>query len=122
MPKVDPPPKPPSLGTLRKYGLTPDDWERMCDRQSDICPVCGEPFGNRPLAIDHEHVRGWRARKAPLKGRQRKRRVMGPEERRKHVRGILHSYCNRFVRKWLTLSRARSIVRYLEAHAERSKP
>lgn len=120
MPKVDAP-RPPTLATLRKYGLTAEDWERMCDRQHDICPVCAKPFGGRKLAIDHEHVRGFKARRAPLKGRVLKRRVMSPAERRRHVRGILHSYCNRFVRRWLTLERAESIVRYLKAHAERSK-
>ncbi len=42
-----------------------------------------------------------------------------PEDRRKHVRGVLHSHCNRYVRAWLTLERARAILTYLEAH-ERS--
>ncbi len=41
---------------------------------------------------------------------------MEPAERRRYVRGILHSYCNRFVRTWLTLPWARAIVAYLERY------
>ena len=119
--------KPPSQGTLRKYGLTEAEWRAMCRRQEWRCPVCGEPFGERPLAIDHEHVAGWKARKR-RKGKRRvdgKRidvrvRVMTPEERKRYVRGVLHSWCNRFVRSWLTLARAESILRYLEAHEARN--
>ncbi len=47
---------------------------------------------------------------------------MAPADRRKHVRGVIHNYCNRFVRSWLTLPRARAIVAYLEAHERRSAP
>lgn len=104
---------PPSHGTLAKYGLTLDGWLAMCHRQRYTCPVCGQPFGDRPLVIDHEHVRGWRARKR--KG-GRKVRVMGPAERRKFVRGVLHSYCNRLVRRWLTLEFLRRTTVYLETY------
>lgn len=104
---------PPSRGTLKNYGLTIDEWLAMCHRQRYECPVCGQPFGDRPLVIDHEHVRGWRARKR--KG-GRKVRVMGPAERRLYVRGVLHSFCNRFVRRWLTLEFCRRVTPYLEAY------
>ena len=98
----------------------------MCERQDYICPICQKPFEDRPLVVDHEHVKGFRARKR-RKGKKKvggKRvdvrvRVMTPEQRLPHVRGILHSYCNRFVRSWLTLPRAKSIVSYLEAHERR---
>lgn len=108
-------PKPPRLGTLRKYGLTEADWLRMCEACNCTCVICGKPFEDRPLVIDHEHVKGFKARKnrKSRKGKTFKVRVMPPEERRKYVRGILHSYCNRFVRKWLTLDRAEAIVAYL---------
>ena len=128
MPKIVRRHVPPTEATLRKYGLTADDWHEMARQQRGICPVCQEPFGDRKLAIDHEHVRGFRARKR-RKGKKKRDgvrvdvrvRVMQPEERRRHVRGILHSWCNRFVRRWLTLCRARSIVAYLEAHEQRRK-
>lgn len=109
-------PKPPTRDTLRAYGLTAEDWLALCRRQRWLCPVCGEPLGNRKLAIDHEHVAGFRAHKT-LRGRRV--RSMSQDERRQHVRGILHAYCNRFVRKWLTLDRASRILDYLKAHEQR---
>ncbi len=98
----------------------------MCVRQGWCCPVCTQPFGDRKLAIDHEHVKGWRARKR-RKGTKRvggKRvevrvRVMTPAERKPHVRGVLHMYCNGLIRSWLTLARTKTILAYLEAHESR---
>lgn len=117
------PPKPPRLGTLRKYGLTEADWVEMCEACSHTCVVCGQPFGDRPLVVDHEHVRGFKARKTrkAKSGRTVKVRVMPPEERKLYVRGVIHSWCNRFIRKWLTLERGRAIVAYLQAYEERSR-
>lgn len=113
--------KTPSRGTLTKYGMTEADWLELCEACDYTCVVCGKEFGDRPLVIDHEHVKGFKARKKrkAKKGHTIKVRVMPPRERRKYVRGILHSYCNRFVRRWLTLDRARAIVSYLEAFERR---
>lgn len=110
-------PKPPTLGTLRSYGLDESDWVRLCRACGCVCVVCGKEFGDRPLAIDHEHVKGFRARKnkRAKKGHMIKVRVMPPEDRRKYVRGVIHNFCNRFIRKWLTVERGRAIVAYLEA-------
>lgn len=110
-------PKAPTRGTLAKYGLTMADWIRLCEACGCTCVVCGKPFGDRPLVVDHEHVKGFKAHKKrkAKNGRTIKVRVMPPEERRRHVRGVLHNYCNRFVRSWLTLERAESIVKYLRA-------
>jgi hypothetical protein len=112
----------PSRGTLTKYGLTVDGWLDLCEACNYTCVVCGQPFEDRPLAIDHEHVRGFKARKkrkAKVGGHVIKVRVMGPAERKQYVRGVIHNYCNRFVRRWLTLERARAIVAYLEAFERR---
>ncbi len=118
-------PKPPSAATLRNYGLTVNDWDDMARRQKCVCPVCKQPFGERRLVIDHEHVKGWRARKGKLKsGKNRAmkdRRVMTPDQRRPYVRGILHAWCNGYVRAWLTLERAESIVAYLRKYKEEQK-
>jgi hypothetical protein len=119
-------PSPPSAATLRGYGLTSADWYAMCRRQGCVCPVCRQPFGDRKLVVDHEHVKGWKKRK-PKKmagGKVRAKsdptsRVMTPAERRPHVRGVLHAWCNGLVRVWLTLERAESIRDYLEAHRAR---
>ena len=114
--------QPPTASTLARYGLTEQQWRAMCDAQRWTCPICREPFGERKLAIDHEHVKGFKARKKKRskKGGTIKVRTMSPDERQQHVRGVLHAWCNRFVRAWLTLQRARFIVAYLEAH-ERKK-
>ena len=118
MPPIKPKlPRPPSLGTLREYGLWEEDWVRLCRACECVCVVCGQPFGDRPLVIDHEHVKGFRARKnkRAKNGKLIKVRVMPQDERRKYVRGVIHNYCNRFIRRWLTLPRAEAIVSYLRA-------
>lgn len=112
----------PTLATLRKYGMTVNDFLTFCREQEWRCPICREPLtDDRKLAIDHAHVKGWRARKLrTLKnGTRAKVRVMPPAERRLHVRGVLHAFCNRFVRSWLTLDRAARIVAYLEDYERR---
>ena len=123
MPRIVRKAQPPTASTLAKYGLTERDWRAICDAQKWTCPICREPFGDRKTAIDHEHVRGFKARKKKRskKGTIIKVRVMSSDERRQHVRGVLHDWCNRFVRAWLTLSRARNIVAYLESHEQRRK-
>lgn len=113
-------PKPPTRNTLAKYGLTEADWLALCRRVKYTCVVCGKPFGDRPLVVDHEHVAGFKARKGKTakKGHRIKVRVMCPAERKQYVRGVIHNYCNRFVRRWLTLERARAIAAYLGAYHE----
>lgn len=108
---------PPRLSTLRKYGLTEADWLKLCEDCNYTCVVCGKPFEDRPLVVDHEHVKGFKAhkKKKGKKGQTMSVRVMGPDVRRQYVRGVIHHYCNRFVRSWLTLPRAQAIVAYLEA-------
>ncbi len=110
-------PKVPRAATLAKYGLTAADWRVLCVACNHTCVVCGKPFEDRPLVIDHEHVKGFKARKnkRAKAGHLIKVRVMPPAERRKYVRGVIHNYCNRFVRSWLTLPRAKAIVAYLQA-------
>ena len=115
--------KVPRADTLKKYGLTQADWLSLCAACKYTCVVCGKPFGDRPLVVDHEHVKGFKAHKKrkAKHGRTIKVRVMPPEERRRYVRGVIHNYCNRFVRRWLTLDRARAIVAYLEDFERRRK-
>lgn len=110
--------KTPRRATLQKYGLTETDWHAMCAACNNTCVVCGKPFEDRPLVVDHEHVKGFKAhkKKKAQKGHTIKVRKMPPEERRKYVRGVIHSFCNRYVRSWLTLTRARAIVAYLEVY------
>lgn len=73
--------KTPRRATLRKYGLSEQEWEQMWTEQGRICPICGR--SDAPTVIDHEHVRGWKK--------------MKPEQRKKYVRGIPCNWCNRWI-------------------------
>lgn len=120
MPQPSPPP--PSDNTLAKYGLTRVSWHTLVRRQGGLCPICQTPLAGRPVVVDHAHVKGFEARKVRRRnGKKFKVRVMPPAERRVHVRGVLHNFCNRYVRSWLTLERAQAIVEYLAAHEKRKK-
>ncbi len=42
----------------RLYGLTPEDFDRLVERQGNCCGICGESFQNLPPRqrhIDHDH-------------------------------------------------------------------
>ena len=49
-------------GDLRRdYGLTPEDYRKMAEKQQNRCAICGRwetHKKNRYLAIDHNHVTG----------------------------------------------------------------
>lgn len=93
--------KPPSLPTLKRYGLLPEDWLKMLDEQGGVCACCGKVPPSGKLVTDHLHVKGWRQ--------------MPPERRRLWVRGIVCHFCNRNVlRRGVTLERMRNAARYLE--------
>jgi superfamily II DNA or RNA helicase len=70
----------PTKQTLRRYGLSLEEWKIMADNQGHVCKICKKyPLKGR-LAIDHEHVKGWKK--------------MPPEQRKKFVRGLLDWFCN----------------------------
>ena len=47
----------------REYGITPEEYQRLYDRQAGLCAICRKPErtrenhsgGIRPLAVDHDH-------------------------------------------------------------------
>lgn len=52
---------------LRKYGLTPEQFDALLASQNGVCAICGKPETTRqphrvsgldPLAVDHDHVTG----------------------------------------------------------------
>jgi hypothetical protein len=96
----------PTISTLRRYGLSIEEWRAMATAQDHVCYICNRlPPSNR-LCIDHAHIPKWK--KLP------------PEKRKLYVRGLLCSYCNlRLLPKGMTLSKAKSIVTYLEAFKSR---
>lgn len=38
-----------------RYGVTHVDYQRMLQEQGGVCAICGNPPGNRKLAVDHCH-------------------------------------------------------------------
>ena len=47
----------------QKYGITPEDQDKLLVEQGGVCAVCGDIRGKYGLGIDHDHttkeVRGW---------------------------------------------------------------
>lgn len=41
-----------------KYGITPEEYERMFEQQGGVCAVCKRPPGKRRLSVDHDHETG----------------------------------------------------------------
>ena len=100
----------PQEPTLRKYGITLDEWLEMYWKYGGRCHVCLQkqsPKAKRALHIEHKHVKGWKA--------------MPPEEKKKHVRGICCFICNnRLLTRGVTPEKLRNAADYLDKH-EKSK-
>lgn len=45
---------------LSKYGITPDDYEALSQKQGGVCAVCKQPpkFPKTRLCVDHDHETG----------------------------------------------------------------
>lgn len=100
-------PTPPRDETLKRYGLSRDDFDGILTAQGGVCAICqGLPNGR--WNIDHEHVRGWAK--------------MTPNRRKMYVRGILCWRCNRYYAgPGITISRAQSMMTYLLDYEERKR-
>lgn len=97
---------PPAPATLRRYGLTADEWLGLLKAQGWRCPICRKAARLVKLNTDHAHVPAWKTRP--------------PAERKRHVRGVLCSYCNhRRVNSCMGAEEARRIADYMAAHEER---
>lgn len=43
----------------RKFGITPDEYDRMLEAQGNVCAICNAPCATgRRLAVDHDHRTG----------------------------------------------------------------
>lgn len=94
-------PQPP---TLRRYGITMEEWLHLLQAQGWRCPICQRRVA--AFNTDHHHVAGWKH--------------MPPEERRRYVRGLLCPYDNyRIVHSRMTGEVARRIAAYLTAYEAR---
>ena len=97
--------RPPSPATLRRYGLTADEWLGLLRAQGWRCAICLKRHGVR-WNTDHDHVPGWKQMAAP--------------HRKRYVRGVLCAYCNhRRVNSRMPAVEARRIARYLEDYEAR---
>lgn len=99
----------PTAPTLKRYGLTEDEWLDILANQGWECPIMKQipapsaSTGKSHFVVDHEHVRGWKR--------------MAPEQRKKHVRGIISRFANgKLIQRGMTLERARRVVEYLEEY------
>lgn len=96
----------PTQGTLKKYGLTVEEWWQILSSQGEVCAICKRRPKSGRYVIDHEHVPKWRKMKS--------------EDRRKFVRGILCFLCNgKCVSKHVTLEKAQNTVLYLKSYKKR---
>jgi DNA-directed RNA polymerase subunit RPC12/RpoP len=97
--------RPPGVATLRRYGLTTEEWLELMAAQDWKCPVCHKRTGVQ-WVTDHEHVPMWKRKP--------------PEERKRYVRGVLCAYCNhRRVNSRMPAAEARRIADYLAAYEAR---
>lgn len=98
--------RPPSAATLRKYGITAEEWMARLEAQGWRCPICQRAARLLHLNTDHDHVPQWEK--------------MEPEERRKYFRGILCAHCNfRRVNSRMPAAEAQRIADYLRDYEQR---
>jgi hypothetical protein len=98
--------KPPSKQTLKKYGLSLDDWTAILDRQGWCCAICKKVPSTGRTIIEHEHCKGWKR--------------MPPDQRKRYVRGVTCWTCNtQYLGRGITIEKARNVVAFLEAHGRR---
>jgi len=96
----------PTPATLRKYGLSLDQWRQMLQEQGGVCAICRKVPKSGRLVVDHEHCRGWKG--------------MRPEQKRKQVRGLLcFMPCNRFLVAKNNGQTAELVLSYLNRYQNR---
>ena len=59
-------------GLKQNYGMTPEEYSALLERQAGRCAICRKPPQTRRLAVDHDHKTG-------------------------HIRGLLCPRCNRCI-------------------------
>lgn len=95
----------PRPATLKKYGLSLNDWKNIVAEQGYRCPLCLNVL-NKTTNIDHFHQKGWAK--------------MPDEKRKKYVRGVTCWYDNKnALYKGVTVEKAKRLVQYLENFEKR---
>lgn len=96
----------PSKNTLKRYGLSLEEWMAMYNLYDGACHIC--KVSTKRLCVDHEHIRGWK--------------FLLPDERKKYVRGLLCYTCNnRLLTRGVTIVKLRGAIEYLERWEKRVK-
>lgn len=96
----------PSPATLKRYGLTADEWLAILRAQGGVCAICKRVPASGRLHTEHEHVKGWKH--------------LPPDQRKLYVRGICCFVCNtQYLGRGLTIDKARAVLAYLEAYGAR---
>jgi len=91
----------PSPATLKKYGLTQEEWDAIFKRQDSVCAICGKLPKSGRLNVDHVHVP--------------KYKELSPECRKSLVRGLLCYVCNhRILTRGVTVEKLENAVNYLK--------
>lgn len=92
--------------TLKKYGLSLNDWKNILANQGYKCPVCSRIPSSGIFRVDHIHVQNYK--------------YMTPEKKHMWIRGLCCVHCNRFyLAKGITVEKARGVLNYLEAFEKR---
>lgn len=96
----------PSKATLKRYGLSEDEWRSILDSQGGVCYVCKKEPSKGRLCIDHEHVKNWK--KLP------------DDQRKLYVRGLLCWVCNHYyLGRGINIEKAENVVSYLKQYQTR---
>lgn len=91
--------KGPSVGTLRRYGLTAEEWWAMYNKHDGACHIC--KVQSKRLCVDHFHVPKWK--------------TMPSDQRKQYVRGLCCYVCNsRLLTRGVTIEKLKSAAAYLE--------
>ena len=77
-------------GKCKQYGLVPEQYTQLLERQNGVCAICGHPPKTRRLGVDHDHKTG-------------------------RVRALLCHTCNKLRMGMNTLETARLVVTLLES-------
>lgn len=104
----------PSKATLKKYGLSLDEWIALYNKHDGRCWICKAPFDGsdrryepRTACVDHEHVKGFKK--------------MSDDEKRQYIRGMLCFQCNRLIaQKSNTVEKLQAGISYLNNYKRRS--
>lgn len=98
--------KTPSKATLKKYGLSAEEWWEILKSQNYICMICEKTPSTGRFVTDHEHVKGYK--KLP------------PEVRKLYVRGILCHFCNHYyLARCINIKKSQNVTNYLTRYVER---